>query len=170
MATGREASAANLHEMLCASCCATLNVCPPQGDGLNILLSEGAEKGSWSKDFAAKHKFTADPVIPVPDVSQVDFDEQDEFLVIATDGLWDCMPPVEAIRFARWVLGVIHWAGLRHVNISGGPSAYLEPGLQPSPWSLCTAACSSMHLAAVSALVHGMLQCTLQFVEERGGG
>lgn len=65
------------------------------------MLSEGAQKGSWPKDFAAKHKFKADPVIPVPDVSQVDFDDQDEFLVIATDGLWDCMPPAEAIRFAR---------------------------------------------------------------------
>lgn len=72
-----------------------------KGDGLQILLSEGAQKGSWPKDFAAKHKFKADPVIPVPDVSQVDFDDQDEFLVIATDGLWDCMPPAEAIRFAR---------------------------------------------------------------------
>lgn len=73
-----------------------------QGEGLQLLLNEGAEKGSWPKSFAATHKFKADPVIPEPDVTMVDFDSQlDEFLVIATDGLWDCMPPPEAIRFAR---------------------------------------------------------------------
>jgi len=73
-----------------------------QGEGLQLLLNEGAEKGSWPKSFAATHKFKADPVIPEPDVTMVDFDSQlDEFLVIATDGLWDCMPPAEAIRFAR---------------------------------------------------------------------
>ena len=74
-----------------------------QGEGLKMLLAEGAEKGSWPKEFAAKHQFKADPVIPVPDVSQVDFDDQDEFLIIATDGLWDCMPAQEATRFARYV-------------------------------------------------------------------
>jgi serine/threonine protein phosphatase PrpC len=69
-----------------------------------VLLQEGAEKGSWPKDFAAKHKFSADPVIPLPDVSQVDLQpDSDEFIVIATDGLWDCMPAGEACRFARWV-------------------------------------------------------------------
>lgn len=75
-----------------------------QGEGLQLLLNEGAEKGSWPKSFAANHKFKSDPVIPLPDVTMVDFDrEVDEFMVIATDGLWDCMPPAEAIRFARSV-------------------------------------------------------------------
>lgn len=78
-----------------------------QGEGLKLLLAEGAEKGSWPEDFAAKHQFTTDPVISVPDVSQVDFEEQDEILIIATDGLWDCMPPQDVIRFARWVERVV---------------------------------------------------------------
>lgn len=73
-----------------------------QGEGLRVLLQEGAEKGSWPKDFAAKHVFSSDPVIPLPDVSQVDFLPEDEFLLIATDGLWDCMPVAEACRFARY--------------------------------------------------------------------
>ncbi|KAF8071024.1 PPH1 [Scenedesmus sp. PABB004] len=73
-----------------------------KGEGLAVLLAEGAEKGSWPRDFAAKHTFTADPVIPVPDVAVLDLDGlTDEFLVIATDGLWDCMPPPDAVRFAR---------------------------------------------------------------------
>lgn len=73
-----------------------------QGEGLQLLLNEGAEKNSWPKSFAATHKFKSDPVIPLPDVTMVDFNrELDEFLVVATDGLWDCMPPAEAIRFAR---------------------------------------------------------------------
>lgn len=75
-----------------------------QGEGLQLLLNEGAEKNSWPKSFAATHKFKSDPVIPLPDVTMVDFDRDlDEFLVVATDGLWDCMPPAEAIRYARWV-------------------------------------------------------------------
>lgn len=73
-----------------------------KGEGLQLLLNEGAEKNSWPKSFAATHKFKSDPVIPLPDVTMVDFDRDvDEFLVIATDGLWDCMPPAEAIRYAR---------------------------------------------------------------------
>jgi serine/threonine protein phosphatase PrpC len=73
-----------------------------QGEGLALLLAEGAEKGSWPKDFAKSHAFASDPVIPLPDVSMVELDAaKDEFLVVATDGLWDCMPPAEAIRFAR---------------------------------------------------------------------
>lgn len=73
-----------------------------KGEGLQLLLNEGAEKNSWPKSFAATHKFKSDPVIPLPDVTMVDFDRDlDEFLVVATDGLWDCMPPAEAIRFAR---------------------------------------------------------------------
>eukprot|EP00775_Hariotina_reticulata_P002105 gene2105-2424_t len=73
-----------------------------KGEGLQLLLSEGAARGNWPQDFASKHVFTADPVIPVPDVAQLDFDPAvDEFLVIATDGLWDCMPTAEACRFAR---------------------------------------------------------------------
>lgn len=82
------------------ACCWTVL----QGEGLKVLLQEGAEKGSWPKDFAAKHKFSADPVIPLPDVSQVELQpDSDEFIVIATDGLWDCMPAGEACRFARCV-------------------------------------------------------------------
>lgn len=86
-------------ERLAVLCCAFLM---PQGEGLQLLLNEGAEKNSWPKSFAATHKFKSDPVIPLPDVTMVDFDrELDEFLVVATDGLWDCMPPAEAIRYAR---------------------------------------------------------------------
>jgi serine/threonine protein phosphatase PrpC len=82
-------------------CCAVFVL---QGEGLQLLLNEGAEKNSWPKSFAATHKFKSDPVIPLPDVTMVDFDrDMDEFLVVATDGLWDCMPPAEAIRYARWV-------------------------------------------------------------------
>ena len=73
-----------------------------QGEGLQLLLAEGAEKGSWPKTFAATHTFKSDPVIPRPDVTMIDLEpELDEFLVVATDGLWDCMPPPEAMRYAR---------------------------------------------------------------------
>jgi serine/threonine protein phosphatase PrpC len=113
---GRSSAAASFRNIIFVCCnifdsVLTWTLCWPglcagsdcvQGEGLQLLLNEGGEKGSWPKSFAATHKFKSDPVIPLPDVTMVDFErEVDEFLVVATDGLWDCMPPNEAIRFAR---------------------------------------------------------------------
>jgi serine/threonine protein phosphatase PrpC len=55
----------------------------------------------WTADFAATHKFSSDPVIVEPDVTEVRFLPGDEFLLMATDGLWDCMKPPEAVAYAR---------------------------------------------------------------------
>lgn len=91
--------------------------CPSgqQGEGLKTLLADGAAKGHWTADFAAQHSFTSDPVICIPDVREVEITPQDEFMVMASDGLWDCMPHTDAIRFARYAA---HGHGC-----SGGSSA-----------------------------------------------
>jgi serine/threonine protein phosphatase PrpC len=72
-----------------------------QGPGLKTLLAEGARKGMWTPEFAATHEFKSDPVIVEPDVTEVTFTSDDEFLLMATDGLWDCMPPADAVSYAR---------------------------------------------------------------------
>ena len=72
-----------------------------KGPGLRTLLAEGARKGMWSQEFADTHTFTSDPVIVEPDVTEVRFEAGDEFLLMATDGLWDCMPPADAVAYAR---------------------------------------------------------------------
>jgi protein phosphatase 1A len=61
-----------------------------KGDGTATLLKEGIKYEWWDADFAAKVKFTADTVLPTPAVKIQPVSEktQDEFVVVATDGLW----------------------------------------------------------------------------------
>jgi hypothetical protein len=54
-----------------------------------------------ARSFAETHAFSGDPVIVDPDVSEVRFQPDDEFLVLATDGLWDAVPVPEATAAAR---------------------------------------------------------------------
>ena len=42
----------------------------------------------WNQEFADKVHFTGDPVVALPDVTELDHHEDDEFIVLATDGLW----------------------------------------------------------------------------------
>lgn len=45
--------------------------------------------------------FSGDLVIPDPDVTEVDVLASDEFLILASDGLWDVMEAQEAVSFTR---------------------------------------------------------------------
>ena len=42
----------------------------------------------WDQEFADGVHFTGDPVVATPDVTELDFHSEDEFIVLATDGLW----------------------------------------------------------------------------------
>ena len=42
----------------------------------------------WDAEFAAGVRFTGDLLVAVPDVIEAALQEDDEFLVLATDGLW----------------------------------------------------------------------------------
>ena len=42
----------------------------------------------WDEEFASSVSFSGDPVVATPDVCEVDGTDADEFLVLATDGLW----------------------------------------------------------------------------------
>jgi serine/threonine protein phosphatase PrpC len=48
--------------------------------------------------------FTADLVIPDPEITQVALLRSDEFVVLASDGLWDVVLPQEAVDIARAAL------------------------------------------------------------------
>ncbi|KAI8475375.1 MAG: phosphatase 2C-like domain-containing protein [Monoraphidium minutum] len=72
-----------------------------KGEGLKMLMREGARKGMWPATFADTHVFKSDPVIVTPDVTEVRFTPEDDFLIMATDGLWDAVPVAEAAALAR---------------------------------------------------------------------
>eukprot|EP00803_Ostreobium_quekettii_P009136 evm.model.scf_558EXC.8 EVM.evm.TU.scf_558EXC.8 scf_558EXC:59871-62527(+) len=71
-----------------------------KGEGRQHGLAESVEEGFISREFAAKVHFTGDPIVATPDVTELALGETDEFVIIATDGLWDAMPSADAVRYA----------------------------------------------------------------------
>lgn len=72
-----------------------------KGNGLHSMLKRGITDGFWSQDFADGRHFSGDPVTVEPDVFELSLQENDEFLIVATDGLWDVVSSQEAITMAR---------------------------------------------------------------------
>lgn len=76
-----------------------------KGEGLTYLKKAGVEWGSWDQETAEKMDFKADPVTALPDVTEVGMDtESDEFLILASDGLWDVFSSQQAVQFCRGLL------------------------------------------------------------------
>lgn len=72
-----------------------------KGDGLPVMLQKGVETEQWTQDFADGIKFTKDPVVCTPDVREIELQEGDEFLIVASDGLWDVMDSKQVANIAR---------------------------------------------------------------------
>jgi serine/threonine protein phosphatase PrpC len=73
--------------------------------GLTTTLKQGVVDGWWDRAFADAHRsFSADPVIPTPDVTEIATSAADEFVVIASDGLWDVLSSRDACALARRAL------------------------------------------------------------------
>ena len=73
-----------------------------KGAGLKRMLKMGVADGHWDADFAASVSFTADPVTSEPDVFELGLEPgSDEFLVVATDGLWDVLSSREVVSLVR---------------------------------------------------------------------
>ncbi|XP_054788407.1 protein phosphatase 2C 57 isoform X1 [Prosopis cineraria] len=67
----------------------------------NEMLRKGVEEGRWSEKFASRVQLNRDLVIACPDVYQVHLGSDAEFIVLASDGLWDYMSSSEAVFFVR---------------------------------------------------------------------
>ena len=73
-----------------------------KGKGLQRLLKDGIEDGFWTGEFAESIRFVSDPVISVPDVLEMTVSEEtDEFVIVATDGLWDVVSSNEGCDFVK---------------------------------------------------------------------
>ncbi|CAN6443539.1 unnamed protein product [Victoria cruziana] len=67
----------------------------------NEMLEEGVKEGRWSKKFISRVKMNGDWVIATPDIYKVSIGMDAEFIILASDGLWDYMSCSDAVRFVR---------------------------------------------------------------------
>ncbi|XP_078429123.1 thylakoid-associated phosphatase 38 [Wolffia australiana] len=65
------------------------------------MLEKGVIERRWSQKFVSRVQFKGDLVTAVPDVYEVDLGTDDEFILLASDGLWDYMKSNDAVTFVR---------------------------------------------------------------------
>ncbi|XP_073306786.1 protein phosphatase 2C 57 [Primulina huaijiensis] len=65
------------------------------------MLEKGVEEGRWTEKFVSRIRFNGDLVTASPDVSQVFLGPDAEFILLASDGLWDYIKSSEAVDFVR---------------------------------------------------------------------
>ncbi|KAJ8492446.1 hypothetical protein OPV22_014167 [Ensete ventricosum] len=67
----------------------------------NEMLMKGVEEGRWSDKFVSRIQFKGDLVTSSPDIYQVALGSDVEFVLLASDGLWDYMKSSDAVSFVR---------------------------------------------------------------------
>ncbi|KAM5557706.1 hypothetical protein ABKV19_024853 [Rosa sericea] len=67
----------------------------------NEMLKKGVEEGRWTEKFVSRVQFSGDLVTASPDVYQASLGADSEFLVLASDGLWDYINSSDAVSFVR---------------------------------------------------------------------
>ncbi|KAH0686688.1 hypothetical protein KY284_017241 [Solanum tuberosum] len=65
------------------------------------MLEKGVKERRWSEKFISRIQFRGDLVIASPDVLQVKLGSDTEFVLLASDGLWDYMKSDEIVDFVR---------------------------------------------------------------------
>ncbi|MCO5600126.1 hypothetical protein L7F22_054234 [Adiantum nelumboides] len=64
------------------------------------MLEEGVKTGLWTSKFASRVDLNGDWVTAAPDVNRTVLEDAD-FIILASDGLWDYIQSSEAVRFVR---------------------------------------------------------------------
>lgn len=67
----------------------------------NEMLLNGVEQGKWTKKFISRINFNEDLVTSTPDIYHAHLGSDVEFILLASDGLWDYMKSSDAIIFVR---------------------------------------------------------------------
>lgn len=65
------------------------------------MLEEGVREGKWTGKFVSRIKLSGDWVTATPDIYHADLGPDIEFIIVASDGLWDCMHSSDAVKFVR---------------------------------------------------------------------
>ncbi|KAH1255649.1 Protein phosphatase 2C 57 [Glycine max] len=88
----------------------------------NEMLQKGVQEGRWSAKFISRVQLNNDLVVAYPDIYQVALGSDAEFVVLASDGLWDYMGSSEAVSIVRDQLR-------KHGNIQQACEALAEAAL-----------------------------------------
>ncbi|KAG9447841.1 hypothetical protein H6P81_013969 [Aristolochia fimbriata] len=67
----------------------------------NEMLEKGVEEGRWTQKFVSRVQFSGDLVTATPDIYQVDLGPDVEFILLASDGLWDYVSSSDAVTIVR---------------------------------------------------------------------
>ncbi|RZC17988.1 Protein phosphatase 2C 57 [Glycine soja] len=86
------------------------------------MLQKGVQEGRWSAKFISRVQLNNDLVVAYPDIYQVALGSDAEFVVLASDGLWDYMGSSEAVSIVRDQLR-------KHGNIQQACEALAEAAL-----------------------------------------
>ncbi|CAH8348065.1 unnamed protein product [Eruca vesicaria subsp. sativa] len=65
------------------------------------MLKKGVDEGRWTEKFVSRIEFKGDMVVATPDIYQVPLTSDVEFIILASDGLWDYMKSKEVVSFVR---------------------------------------------------------------------
>lgn len=68
---------------------------------MESLLVTGVQDGMWSQKFADKQNITETPVVCTPDIVEMALTPTDEFVIVATDGVWDVLSSAQAAKLVR---------------------------------------------------------------------
>lgn len=69
--------------------------------GLEKMLVDGVLDGRWTKQFAKSVVFKEPPVTAAPDVLEMSIEPTDEFLIVASDGLWEVTTSSQSVIFVK---------------------------------------------------------------------
>ncbi|CAA0830894.1 Protein phosphatase 2C 57 [Striga hermonthica] len=67
----------------------------------NDMVKRGVKEGRWSQKFASRVQLKGDLVTAHPDVFHTSLGSDAEFIVLASDGLWDYVNSLNAVKFIR---------------------------------------------------------------------
>ncbi|KAL8519513.1 hypothetical protein ACS0TY_010445 [Phlomoides rotata] len=67
----------------------------------NEMVKKGVREGRWTEKFASRVRLSGDLVTASPDVFQLILGPDAEFIVLASDGLWDYVKGWDVVNFIR---------------------------------------------------------------------
>ncbi|CAM6026813.1 unnamed protein product [Sphagnum balticum] len=93
-------------QILYSRVCGSLSVSCAFGDvpfksRKKSMMEEGIKDRRWTEAFASMKKLDGEWLVALPDTSHIDVNEDMEFIILASDGLWDSFKNADAVQFVQ---------------------------------------------------------------------